>query len=238
MKILNNYKISLAGLFLTILILASSCASEVKLTGSWTNRQAKVKKSPVILVMVLGKPNSEVRQDIENKIVARLTKDGFKAVPGSTLFKPGVSKRDSAEVVNTLRKNNIDMLLTNAVISKSEENRFISGTLQGNDIVVPGGGAAAVVNSYNGVTLYGNYYNYYNYYGSSSYQVIEAPKAIGETVTDVYIVIESNLYNVATPELIWHGLSASTTKDPTPHEINTFTKSVIGEIKKNNLLLK
>jgi hypothetical protein len=238
MKTLNIYKMPLSGMYLIVLLLLTSCASQIKLTGSWTNRQANVKKAPVILVMVLGKPNSEVRQDIENKIVARLTKDGFKAVPGSSLFKPEVTKRDSAEVVNTLRKNNIDMLLTNAVISKSEENRFISGTLQGNDIAVPAGGAAAAVNSYNGVTLYGNYYNYYNYYGSNSYQVIEAPKAIGETVTDVYIVIESNLYNVANPELIWHGLSASTTKDPTAREINVFTKSVIEEIKKNNLLLK
>jgi hypothetical protein len=130
------------------------------------------------------------------------------------------------------------LLLTNAVISKSEQNRFIAGALQGNVIVVPGGGAAAAVNSYNGITLYNNYYNYYNYYGSNSYQVIEAPKAMGETVTDVYIVIESNLYEVATPQLIWHGLSASTTKDPTLHEINTFTKSVIADIRKNNLLIK
>ena len=238
MKTLNKYKISLAGIFAIGLLLITSCASEIKLTGSWANKQAKVKKAPVILVMVLGKPNSETRRDIENKIVARLTKDGFKAIPGSTLFNPQASKRDSAEVVNTLRKNNIDLLLTNAVISKSEENRFIPSTLQKSDIAVPAGGAAAAVNSYNGVTLYNNYYNYYNYYGSNSYQVIEAPKAMGETVTDVYIVIESNLYEVATPQLIWHGLSASTTKDPTSGEINTFTKSVIEDIKKNNLLLK
>jgi hypothetical protein len=239
MNTLISRKLNLTAFLSIVLLLITSCASQIKLTGSWANKQAKVKRAPVILVMVLGKPNSEVRQDIENKIVARLTKDGFKAVPGSTLFKPGVSKRDSAEVVNTLRKNNIDLLLTNAVISKSEENRFIPGTLQGNDIAVPGSGAAAAAGSYNGVTLYSNYYNYYNYYnGSNSYQVIEAPKAMGTTVTDVYIVIESNLYEVATPELIWHGLSSSTTKDPTPHEINTFTKSVISEIKKNNLLIK
>jgi len=238
MKTLNIYRIPLSVMFLISLLLLSSCASQIKLTGSWTNKQAKVKKAPVILVMVLGKPNSEVRQDVENKIVAKLTKDGFKAVSGSTLFKPQAAKRDSAEVVNTLRKNNIDLLLTNAVISKSEENRFIPGALQGNDIAVPAGGAAAAAGSYTGFSVYNNYYNYYNYYGSNSYQVIEAPKAIGETVTDVYIVIESNLYEVATPELIWHGLSASTTKDPTSHEISTFTKSVIDDIRKNNLLIK
>jgi hypothetical protein len=238
MKTLNSYKIPLTSISLIVLLILTSCASGIKLTGSWTIPQPKVKKAPVILVMVLGKPNSEVRKDIENKIVARLTKDGFKAIPGTTLFNPQAAKRDSAEVVNTLRKNNIDMLLTNAVISKSEENRFIPGALQGTEIAVPAGGAAAAAGSYNGITLYNNYYNYYNYYGSSSYQVIEAPKAMGETVTDVYIVIESNLYEVATPQLIWHGLSASTTKDPTSHEINLFTKSVIEDIKKHNLLLK
>jgi hypothetical protein len=236
---MKYYKIAVAGAFTMALILISSCASQIKLTSTWANKEAIVKKSPVILVMVLGKPNSAARQDIENKIVARLTKDGYKAIPGSTIFQPGPAKRDSAEVVNTLRKNNIDMLLTNAVISRTEEQRFIPGTVQGSDIVVPSSGAAAASGYYNGVTVYNNYYNYYNYYNAySSASVIEAPKAMGTTVTDVSIVIQSNLYEVATPKLIWTGLSTSSTKDPTPGEISTFSKLVIGDIKKNNLLLK
>jgi hypothetical protein len=218
------------------LILFTSCASQVKLTSSWGNKQAEVKKAPVIMVMVLGKANSAVREEIENNIVGRLKKEGFKAVPASGLFQPGV-KHDSAALVSTLKKNNIDMLLTSAVISKTENERFIPGAIQGQDIIVPGGGAAAVnTGMYYAGFGYNSYYNYYN--ANNSYQVIDAPKTPGTTITDVYIVIESNLYIVETPQMIWTGHSASTTKQPTTGEINGFSKEVISDIKKYNLLLK
>jgi hypothetical protein len=188
------------------------------------------------MVMVLGKANSAVREEIEMNIVGRLKKEGFKAVPASGIFQPGV-KHDSAALVSTLKKNNIDMLLTSAVISRTENERFIPGAIQGSDIIVPAGGAAAVnTGNYYAGFGYNSYYNYYN--ANNSYQVIDAPKTPGTTITDVYIVIESNLYIVATPQMIWTGQSASSTKEPTTGEINAFSKEVISDIKKYNLLLK
>jgi len=224
-----------------VLLFFISCSPQIKLTSSWTNKNAKVKNAPVIMVMVLGKANSATRKDIENNIVTRLKKEGYIALPASDLFPPGVTKRDSAELVNTLQKNNIDLLLTNAVVSKTENERFIPGTVQGSDIVVPSGGVTtADYPYYNNIGYVGfGYNNYYNYYNTNnSYQVIEAPKAMGTTVTDVYIIIESNLYIVANPELIWHGQSTSYTKEPSPGDINTFSKEVISDIIKNNLLVK
>jgi len=188
------------------------------------------------MVAVLGKPNSATRKDAENNIVSRLKKDGYKAVPASDLFQPGVSKLDSAEVVNTLRKNNIDMLLTSAVINVVENERFIPGAVQGKEVVVPSGGTATPYNAYNSVYVGNSYYNYYNYY--NSYNTVDAPPVPGTTVTDVVVIIESNLYEVATPELIWHGQSRSYTKQFSTSMINTFSKNVIGDIKKNKLLVK
>lgn len=224
--------------FLSVVILIiSSCSPQIKLTSSWSNKQVKVKNAPEIMIMVLGKSNSTTRQEIENNIVARLKKEGFKAVPATGIFQPGVAKYDSAEVVSILRKNNIDMLLTCAVVSRTENEHFIPGTVQGTDIMVPGGGAAASYGPYNGNYIgYNNYYNYYN--TNNSYKIIEAPPTVGTTVTDVYIVVESNLYEVATPELIWHGQSTSYTKQPSTSEINTFSKEVISDIMKNRLLVK
>ena len=234
MRILYAQKLQLAALLSMVLLLTISCSPQIMLTSSWTNRQAKVKSSPVIMVMVLGKPNSATRKNVENKMVALLKKDGYKAIPASDIFPPGVAKHDSAELVNTLRKNNIDLFLTNAVISRTENERFIPGAIQGSDIVVPGGGIVTPDYAYN--SIYFGYNNYYNY--SNSYQTIEAPQTPGTTVTDVHIVIQSNLYEVATPELIWHGLSTSYTKEPTTGEINKFAKEVLGDIRKNNLLSK
>jgi hypothetical protein len=234
MKTMFNQKIQSATLLSIVLILITSCSPEIRLTSSWTNKQVKVKSSPVIMVMVLGKAKSTTRRDVENNIVARLIKDGFKAVPASDIIQPGVLKHDSAELVNILRKNNVDMLLTNAVISVTENERFIPGTIQGTDIVVPTGGYTTPYSPYNG--FYVGYNNYYNYYGS--YQTIEAPPAVGTTITDVQIIIESNLYEVSAPQLIWHGQSRSISKQPSASSINAFSKEVIGDIRKNNLLLK
>jgi hypothetical protein len=236
MKIMISQRIQPAALLSIILLLILSCSPQIKLTSSWANKQAEVKKAPVIMVMVLGKANSTMRQDIENNIVGRLEKEGFKAVPASGVFEPGV-KHDSAELVSTLKKNNIDMLLTSAVISRTENERFIPGAVQGTDIIVPAGGAATVNNGYYYAGFgYNSYYNYYN--ANNSYQVIEAPKTPGTTVTDVNIVIESNLYIVATPQMIWTGHSTSTTKQPTTGEINAFSKEVINDIRKYNLIVK
>jgi hypothetical protein len=229
-------KIKLAVLLSTVLLLIASCSPQIKLTSSWANKQAEVKQAPVIMVMVLGKSDSEMRQTIENNIVGRLKKDGFKAVPATDFFKPGI-KHDSTDLVNTLRKNNIDMLLTSAVVSRTENERFIPGAIQGADIAVPAGGTATPYYAYNSMNYgYNSYYSYYN--TNNSYQIIDAPKVPGETVTDVYIVIESNLYKVATSELLWRGQSTSYTKQPTTGQINTFSKEVIGDIRKNNLLVK
>jgi hypothetical protein len=237
MKTLYNNKIRVTGLLSIALFLITSCSPQIKLTSSWADKQATVKSSPQIMVMVLGKPNSTIRRDIENNIVARLKKDGYRAVPASDLFQPGV-KHDSAELVGTLRKNNIDMLLTNAVISRTENERFIPSTIQGTDIVVPSGGAASVHYPDNQIYVvgYNNYYNYYNAY--NSYQTIEAQKGPGTTVTDIQIIIESNLYEVSTTELLWHGQSSSSTKEPSASQISAFSRNVISDIKKNNLLVK
>jgi hypothetical protein len=234
MKTVFSQKLQLAALFSIVLFIIISCSSPIRLTSSWTNKQAKVKSAPLIMVMVLGKANSTTRQDVENNIVARLKKGGFKAIPASDLIQPGVLKHDSAELVNILRTNNVDMLLTNAVISVTENERFIPGAVQVTDIVVPTGGYTTPYSPYNG--FYGGYNNYYNYYGS--YQIIEAPPTMGTTVTDVQIIIESNLYEVATPALIWYGQSRSFTKQPTTSLINTFSKIVVSDIRKNNLLVK
>ena len=211
--------------FLTIiLVLVTSCAPEIKLTSSWTNREVKVKSSPTIMVAVIGKANPDTREVVEKNIVNRLKKSGYNALPASTLFSPGV-KQDSAELVSILRKNNIDMLLTSGVVNIVENERFIPGAVQGESVQVP-------------ASRYSTPYYYYNYYDSYSLRTVDAPKTPGITVTDVQVMIESNLYEVSTPKLIWHAQSTVYTKEPSKSLINAFSKMAVDDLKKNNLLKK
>jgi hypothetical protein len=231
MKTMFNQKTYLAGLVSLVLFLITSCAPQVKLTSSWTNRQAKIKSSPVIMVMVLGKPGGEVRQNAENSIVAKLKREGFKAIPASTLIKPGVQKPDSAQLVGILRENKIDMLLASAVIKVTEKERFIPGAIQGSSEQPTGAAYSSPNNPY-----YNNYFGYYSYYAPT--QTIEAPQALGTTVTDVEVLVESRLYQVATPELIWYGKSTVYTKEISKSLIKYFSKLAVDDIMKNKLLIK
>jgi hypothetical protein len=217
---LFNRKLNQATFVLIIISLITSCSPEIKLTSSWANKQATVKNSPAIMVAVLGKAESSIRADTENSIVKRLKKNGYNARPATGLLQPGV-KHDSAEVVRILRENNIDMLLTNAVVKITEQERFIPGAIQGES-------AQLVYSS--------NYYGYFNYY--DNYRTKEAPQTPGTTVKDVQVKIESRLFNVATPELIWRGESMIFTKEPSKSLISAFSKIAVDEIMKNKLLVK
>jgi hypothetical protein len=54
----------------------------------------------------------------------------------------------------------------------------------------------------------------------------------------VEVLIESNLYDVATTNLLWLGQSKSLTGDPSPELFKAFARNVVNDIKANNLLQK
>lgn len=206
-----------------------SCAPPVELTSSWSNKTAQVKKSPKIMVMALGN-NLSNRTVAESYIVAELNKGGNNAIASLDVFKPDIQKYDSASMVNLLRKNGIDMLLTNAVVDVKETQRYVEGTTE----TVPVGSMA--IENY---PYYNNgYYNYYDARTTYYRTVYETRTTPGYTVTDVEVLIESNLYDVATTELLWVGQSKAFSKEPSNELFKTFAKVVVEDITKNNLLQK
>jgi len=219
-----------------VLMAFTSCAPQIELTSSWLNKQAEVKTSPKILVMVLGS-NLTNRQVIEAHIVAQLAKLGHNAVAALDIFQPDIQKYDSVNMVTTLRQNNIDMLLTNAVVNITETEKYVPGTTE----QVPVGTYATPYNPYYSQNYYYNngYNNYYGYTNSYSYQTVyETRTTEGYTYVDVEVIIESKLYDVSKPELLWFGQSKSYTKDPSTELFEAFAKIVVDDINKNNLLRK
>ena len=224
--------VSLAAIFLF------SCVTQIQLTSSWTSKTAKVKQSPLVMVMVMGK-SVERRQSIENDMVKKLKRKGIKAIGSLDIFQPEVQKYDSVQLVNVLRQNKIDMLLINAVASVTEKERYIPGESQEVQVsqnITPYN--SGYYNSAGYGSLYvstsGNYFGYYNNYEAMS----EKRYVPGKTVTDVVVLIESHLYDVAVPELLWTGQSKTFTKEPSVELFKEFTKIIIEDLSKNNLLLK
>jgi len=206
-----------------------SCSPPIDLTTSWTNKQAAIKKSPKIMVMALGKDLAN-RQAVESYIVAEIRKAGHSAVGALEVMNPTIQRYDSLTLVNLLRQNNFDMILTNAVVNVRETERYIPGTTEQVPV------ATYPVETY--PYYNGGYYNYYNYRMTSYQTVYETRTTPGSTVTDVEVLIESNLYDVATANLLWLGQSKSLTGDPSQELFKAFAKNVVNDIVKNNLLQK
>jgi len=234
-----NQKFQLFTLVLITLVLLYSCAaSQIELTSSRANKNTTVKKSPFVMVMVLGK-SVDNRKTVESDMVARLKKKGIKAIGSLEVFQPEVQKYDSTAMVSLLRQNKIDMLLINAVVSITEKERYIPGTSQ--EVQVSQNTTPYTSNNYNTGgygTLYistgGSYYGYY-----SNYEAMSEKRFIpGQTVIDVTVLIESRLFDVSKPELLWNGQSKTFTKEPSVDLFKEFSKIVIDDITKNNLLLK
>ncbi|MFI5218961.1 MAG: hypothetical protein ACHQNT_05675 [Bacteroidia bacterium] len=207
-----------------------SCAPQVELTTSWSNKTAKVKSTPNIMAMALGKDLAN-RQSAESYLVAYLKNAGYNAIGSLDIFKPEIQKYDSLTMVSLLKQNSIDLLLTNAVVNVSEKQRYVPGSTYS----TPVGTYAYPTYPYN----YGGYYGYYgnrsDYYYRTVYETQTTP---GYTVTDVEVLIESNLYDVANSELLWVGQSKSYTKEPTPELFDAFAKVVVSDLTKTILLQK
>jgi len=226
----------LTALLSIIIITFTACVPQIELTSSWTNKQAKVKNSPLVMVMVLGK-NLTNRQYAEGYIVNELMSRGYNAKAALDVFKPDAQKYDSATMVTMLKQQNVDMLFTTAVVEITEKETYVPGTKER----VPVGTYATPYNPYynqnnyyinNSNDFYG-YYNTYNY--ATLYETRETP---GYTYTDVTVILESKLFSVATPELLWFGQSKSYTAEPTTKLYETFAKIVVDDMVKNNLLVK
>jgi hypothetical protein len=225
--------------FAAITLLLSSCAaSQIELTSSWANKNTTVKKSPLVMVMVMGK-SVDNRKTVESDMVARLKRKGIKAIGSLEVFQPDVQKYDSAAMVSLLRENKIDMLLINTIASVTEKERYIPGeqqTVQVSQNATPYNSAYYNSAGYGSLVISssGNYFGYYNNYESMS----EKRFIPGQTVIDVTVLIESRLFDVSKPELLWNGQSKTFTKEPSVELFNEFTKIVIDDITKHKLLLK
>jgi hypothetical protein len=212
-----------------VLLLMAACAPPIELSTSWSNKTATVKNSPNVMVMVLGK-DLATRQSIESYIVSYLQKQGYNSIMSLDIFKPDIKKYDSLTFVNLLRQYNIDLLLTNAVADIKETQRYVPGTTEQVPV------ATYPVESY--PYYNGGYYNYYDYRTTYYQTVYETKTTPGYTVTDTEVLIESNLYDVKSTELLWIGQSRSYTKDPSSELFDEFAKIVVNDIIKNNLLHK
>ena len=197
-------------LILAILgVAAISGAKSTKLAFAWKNPNYSGGSFKNIFVLAMnGKASS--RADLEDQMVAGITKPGIQAVPSYSLLpRPEATPINMDKLRSIVRDQNFDAILVSRLVKYDKSV-----------IDVPG-------------QAYPHYGTFYSYCGALSPVVYSA----GYLQTETAAQIETNFYSSAKPdgELVWTGTS-NTVNPRSVSIIDAFVKLVVLELEKEGII--
>lgn len=208
-------KVPLLVLFLIFwgLCLSTSCGRSVRLTASWSNGRKDI-AFVKILVMAIGK-DLEKRKLAEAAIKREMAGNYIPAVTSIEEFGPDFATQyDSTRIRQALLSKRFDGVLTVRVLDVHEHDRWVPGD-----------------DYYGPISFYRRFYGYY-------YRVWKHYIDTGYTVTDVEVLLESNLYQVETGTLVWSGQSKAFSRNPTPAMAARYAKNIIKDILRKEVVFR
>ena len=206
----------LAGVAMIGLLALAACGGGTKFTGTWTNPEyAKSQKVDDVMVVAIS-PNETSRRIYETELARQLERQGVRAWP-SVQFHPAVDQlpREKAEAL--IAEHGIEAVIVTRLLD-----------VERTDVYVP---PTTYVSSYPtyGHPYYGNWYGYY----SASYTVSHDP---GYTYEKVTVVLETNLYDAASGDIIWSGQSNTLDPSGVNDVIEPTAALIVEELVANRLL--
>lgn len=157
-----------------------------------------------------------VRRDFETKMVAAFADVGVRATASFQLFRDDGELRDE-DIARVLAQHGIDGAMVTRLVGVDQEYRYIDGSPYG----VFGGTP---------YTPYG-FYGYYH----GTYSVLYSPEYMIDY--DV-VVLETNLYEVASSELVWAGLSETFDPANVDEAIESYAQTMVKTLVLNGLLTR
>lgn len=206
-----------AALILSILFIA--CASP-KSTGVWVNTEKiQGKKFSKIFIVVMS-ADIEARSKIETDLASEAISRGYSAVKSIDVMPPNL--KDPAtpgkdEIAEKVKASGSDAVFVASLLKEEEEVRYNPGTT-----------------SYTIMPYYrwhGNFWGYYNHWVPSIYQP-------GYYSKDKSYFMQSNLYDVATEEIMWSVQSEIFNPSSLTRFSKSYTNSLIKQLEKEGLLKK
>lgn len=197
---------------LILLLLTSfylmSCDLSSQLSGVWVNKE-KLPAEKYKKVYIIAQTNSmEVRQSIENALADMATKKGYATVKSIDVMPPTLS--DTAlptreAIVNSVKASGCDAAFVVTLLKKEESVRYVPG--------------ATVYSPMPYYSWNGHFVRYYDYWRPT----VAGP---GYYANDRTYFLQSNLYDVATEELM---LSVQSDLF-NPPSLQSFTKSFVNDL--------
>lgn len=202
---------------LALALLLYSCVSSTQLTGSWKSPEAIGKNYDNIVVAALT-DNVLARQKVETDMQTQLMQHDIKATKSIDIFPPTIGSEKGPDVnllLEKMRGNDYDAVLTVALVDKKTQTRFVPGTVD-----------------YRPVTRfawYGNFRGYYTYW----YPILYDP---GYYTEDKIYYLETNLYDVENDELLWSAQSRSYSPGSLRKAAEKLAEITVNKLAQDNLI--
>lgn len=202
---------SLAPLALTLaLAVGSSSCATTTIEHVW---RAPTWNGSFTHIAIFGmSPLPGVRRDFETKLVAAFADIGVRATASYRLFDHDGELRDE-NIARTLSEHGIDGAMVTRLVGVDTEYRFIDGSPY---------------------AMGGMPYGFYGYY-HGAWGVLYSP----EYMLDYDIVVlETNLFDVASSELVWAGLSETFDPSNVDEAIESYAQTMVKALVLNGLLTR
>lgn len=200
-------------------LIFAACSSTKNSSGVWVNTEKIQGKQFSNIFIVVMTADIEARSTLENDLAAAATAKGNRAVKSIDVMAPSFKDPQAPskeEIVGKVKSSGCDAVFVATLLKKEEGIRYSPGTT-----------------TYSPLSYY-TWHGYYGYY-SNYYPTISTPGYYSKEKT---YFMQSNLYDVATEELMWSVQS----KIFDPSSLNGFSKSytsrLVKQLEKETLLKK
>ena len=200
-------------LVISAFFLLAGC-SETRVTGVW--KKSDFVGQPFQSILVVGVKKGESDTNIWEDIMAdQLKQNGVNATTGTKCF-PGDNDITKSEILKYVQDKGMDGVLVTRVVDTKEETTYYPPT-----------------GSYYGGGYYGGpRHRYYNNFGAY-YDTVHTP---GYTSTHTTVILETNLYDTASQELVW-SMSSDTFDSSSASKLSqSVSKQIIKALQKDNLI--
>jgi hypothetical protein len=204
--------------FVLFVLLLQGCSPYKESTGVWVNKDKIQGKSYSSIFVIVMTDNLEARALLENNLASLAQEKGYKVVKSMDVMPPRL--KDAAmpskeDIIKKVKESNADAVFVASLLKKEEDVRYTPGT------------TAYSMSPYN--TWNGNFFGYYSHWYPTVYNE-------GYYTKEKNYFMQSNLYDVATEEIMWS--VQSTVFDPSSLTkfSKAYTSQLIKQLKEEGLL--
>lgn len=201
-------------LFVIFFFMVTSCATTTtKIKNVWRDSDYGGKIKKVLVIGIIKRP--AIKRVFELEMAQQLEARGIDAIAGNLVL-PHDKKADKDLILSRLKELNADGVLIASLIRRKTVEQYIPGDV------------------YYGRAHYippPHYRGWHPYY-SRSYGTVFSP---GYTLRNEVVIVETNLFDAGSEQLIWSALSETFVEGDSDKLIKSFVEVMIDDLFKQNL---